>query len=84
MQPKPILTKHLVFKPNKQTFDLDNLPIGAAQDVRKTQGKALQAQTQGDLWYLQLVAEIPDAGASMETGEIGSFELNGSEQNVSD
>lgn len=58
MQPQPVLEKHLVFKPNRQPGTAKPAQVGAAQDVQKSQVQALQAQTQGDLFYLQLVADI--------------------------
>lgn len=70
MQPQPLIEKHLVFKPNRKLTSAEDLPIGAAQEVSKSQLKPLQAQAQGDLFYMQLLAEVPDAGTVMEKGEI--------------
>lgn len=57
MQPVPVLEKHLVFKPNRLPASARPVQIGGAQDIQKSQVQALQAQNQGDLFYLQLVAE---------------------------
>ena len=56
MQPVPILEKHLIFKPNRQPGQTKPAQVGAAQDVQKS----LQTQTQGDLYYVQVVGELAE------------------------
>ena len=60
MQPVPVLEKHLVFKPNRLPASARPVQVGGAQDIQKSQVQALQAQNQGDLFYMQLVAEAFD------------------------
>ncbi len=57
MQPVPALEKHLVFKPNRLPASARPVQVGGAQDIQKSQVQALQAQNQGDLFYMQLVAD---------------------------
>ena len=57
MHPVPVLEKHLVFKPNRLPASARPVQVGGAQDIQKSQVQALQAQNQGDLFYMQLVAE---------------------------
>ena len=57
MQPVPVVEKHLVFKPNRLPASARPVQVGGAQDIQKSQVQALQAQNQGDLFYMQLVAE---------------------------
>ena len=58
MQPVPVLEKHMVFKPRRSPGSGRPAQTGAGQGVANPQLQALQAQTQGDLFYLQLVANI--------------------------
>ena len=60
MQPVPVLENHLVFKPNRSSGSSRAVQVGAAQDIQKSQVQALQAQAQGDLFYMQLVADVSD------------------------
>ena len=60
MQPVPVLEKHLIFKPNRLPASARPVQVGGAQDIQKSQVQALQAQNQGDLFYMQLVAEAFD------------------------
>ena len=60
MQPVPVLEKHLVFKPNKNENKARGAQVGGAQDVQK----ALQKETQGEVFYVQLVGER-DEGAQV-------------------
>ena len=60
MQPVPVLEKHLVFKPNRLPASARPVQVGGAQGIQKSQVQALQAQNQGDLFYMQLVAEAFD------------------------
>ena len=62
MQPVPVLEKHLVFKPNRLPASTRPKQVGAAQDIQKAQMQALQAQTQGDLFYMQMVVDVSGAG----------------------
>ena len=71
MQPVPVFEKHLVFKPNRLPASARPVQVGGAQDIQKSQVQALQAQNQGDLFYLQLVAE-PTSTAMKGQGDQGS------------
>lgn len=88
MQPVPVLEKHLVFKPNKLSSSTRPVQVGGAQDIQKTQ-QALLAQTQGDLFYMQLVRDVaqtvskPPAEESMDIEMIGSGNSLPSEIEVS-
>lgn len=68
MQPQPVLEKHLVFKPNRKPALGRQMQVGGAQDVQ-AKAQALQAQTQGDLYYLQLVAEVDERRSKEEDRE---------------
>ncbi|KAL9130998.1 MAG: hypothetical protein Q9175_006881 [Cornicularia normoerica] len=58
MQPSPIqLEKHLIFKPNRPPGSVGSLKVGGVQDVN-VQKSQIQAHTLGDLFYMQLVAEV--------------------------
>ena len=58
MQPRPIhLEKHLVFKPNRLPGSIGSLKVGGAQDVNVHKSQ-IQAHALGDLFYMQLVAEV--------------------------
>lgn len=57
MQPFPHSEKHLVFKPNRPPGSVGSLKIGGAQDVT-VQKSQIQAHTLGDLFHVQLVAEV--------------------------
>lgn len=67
MQPQSVLEKHLVFKPNREPASVRPVQVGAVQDVQKSQVQALQAQTQGDLFYLKLVRNVTTAALEEET-----------------
>ena len=58
MQPVSVLEKHMVFKPHRSPSSGRPAQTGAGQGVANPQLQALQAQTQGDLFYLQLVTNI--------------------------
>ena len=49
--------KHLVFKPNRLPGSIGSLKVGGAQDVN-VQKSQIQSHTLGDLFYMQLVAEV--------------------------
>lgn len=66
MQPVPILEKHLVFRPNKGPGSAGLVQAGSGHDGQK---KALQAQTQGELFYMQLVADVSGASLGEESQE---------------
>ena len=70
MQPVPVLEKHLVFKPNRLPASTRPIQVGGAQDIQKSQVQALQAQNQGDFFYMQLVAE-PSSTKFKEQGHGG-------------
>ncbi|CAD6591422.1 MAG: Mediator of RNA polymerase II transcription subunit 18 [Alectoria sarmentosa] len=60
MQPRPIhLEKHLVFKPNRLPGSIGSLKVGGAQDVNVHKSQ-IQAHALGDLFYMQLVAEVEE------------------------
>lgn len=62
MQPSPIHSeKHLVFKPNRAPGSAGSLKVGGSQDVSVQKSQA-QAHTTGDLFYMQLVAEVSGRG----------------------
>lgn len=63
MQPIPILEKHLVFKPTKPPSAPGK--TGLAPSAQQGQMKNLQAQMQGDVFYLKLVGEIHDTGTKL-------------------
>lgn len=46
-----------MFKPNRPPGSVGSLKVGGAQDVN-VQKSQIQAQTLGDLFYVQLVAEV--------------------------
>lgn len=69
MQPQPFLEKHLVFKPARLPSGFRPGHTGAVQGVPNAQIQAIQAQTQGDIFYLQLVADINTTTASKEQGQ---------------
>ena len=71
MQPVPVLEKHLVFKPNRLPASARPVQVGGAQDIQKSQVQALQVQNQGDLFYMQLVAEA--SSPSLEGQVDGGF-----------
>ena len=57
MQPVPIVEKHLIFKPDKGPGLEKSVQASGAQEPKKNQVQVLQAQTHGELFYMQLVAE---------------------------
>ena len=56
MQPRVVLEKHLIFKPTRSPET--RAQVGGNQGIQGAQIKALKAQMQGDLFYLQLVGDI--------------------------
>ena len=84
MQPVPVLEKHLVFKPNRLPASARPVQVGGAQDIQKSQVQALQAQNQGDLFYMQLVAEA--SSPSFEGQVDGGFKakVDGSDEIMRD
>lgn len=68
MQPQPFLEKHLVFKPARLPPGSRPGHTGAVQGVPNPQIQAIQAQTQGDIFYLQLVADVNTTTASKDQG----------------
>lgn len=71
MQPQPFLEKRLVFKPAKLPPGPRPSHAGAVQGVPNQQIQAIQAQTQGDNFYLQLVGDVNTTKISKEQG-VGS------------
>lgn len=71
MQPVPVFEKHLVFKPNKAAGSTGPVQGGSGQDAQR---RALQAQTQGDLFYIQLVADVSDQ--SLEEASGGGMDID--------
>ncbi len=68
MQPVPIPSeKHLVFKPNRPPGSVGSLKVGGAQDVN-VQKSQIQAHTLGDLFNMQLVAEVSGCSMAWELG----------------
>lgn len=78
MQPVPILEKHMVFRPNKAAGSALPVQVGNAQDIQKSQVQALQAQVQGELFYIQLVADVADKilGEDIQEGADVDMERN--------
>ena len=76
MQPVPVLEKHLVFKPNRQPSHTEPVQVGAAQDVQKQ----LQAHTQGDVFYVQVVGEADREDGGNETDDHKQREGIGAEE----
>lgn len=68
MQPQPFLEKRIVFKPVKLPPATRPSHAGAVQGVPNSQIQAIQAQTQGDNFYLQLVGEVNTTQTSKEQG----------------
>lgn len=62
MQPKPILEKHLVFKPNRPLASVRASSATARQGVSTSQPQTFQAL--GDLFYLKVVIDINDLTSS--------------------
>ncbi|MCJ1467206.1 Mediator of RNA polymerase II transcription subunit 18 [Pseudocyphellaria aurata] len=71
MQPQPFVEKHLVFKPARLPGGSRPAHVGAVQGVANPQIQAIQAQTQGDIFYLQLVADVeaPNKDQDQSQGE---------------
>ncbi|MCJ1271717.1 Mediator of RNA polymerase II transcription subunit 18 [Lobaria immixta] len=69
MQPQPFLEKHLIFKPARLPPGSRPGHTGAVQGVPNPQIQAIQAQTQGDIFYLQLVADVDITKASKDQGQ---------------
>jgi hypothetical protein len=78
MQPQPILEKHLIFKPARLPAAARPAHVGAFQGVQNSQLQALQGQTSGDLYYLQLVGDIGARGSGrrgLREGEEGVIDV---------
>lgn len=58
MQPKPIVEKHVVFKPNRPLASVRASSAIARQGVSNSQLQILQ--TLGDLFYLKVVVDVND------------------------
>lgn len=69
MQPQPFVEKHLIYKPARLPAGPRPGHTGAVQGVPNPQIQAIQAQTQGDIFYLQLVADVNTTTASKEQGQ---------------
>lgn len=80
MQPVPVLEHHLVFKPNRLSGPARPVQVGGAQDIQKSQ-QALQAQAQGDLFYMQLVADVADTASTAQTKEDQNAAMSFNEEN---
>ncbi|KAK4694665.1 hypothetical protein P7C71_g2957, partial [Lecanoromycetidae sp. Uapishka_2] len=78
MQPVPILEKHLVFKPNKIPGSAGPAQAVNGQDAQK---RALQAQTQGELFYMQLVADVSERPAEASQGD-ADVDMDQHEQDI--
>ena len=74
MQPQPILEKHLIFKPNRKPGSGAQKQVGGAQDIQKAGAQAVQAQ---DLFYVQLVADVEEAGGKEEKENVGDAAMDG-------
>ena len=61
MQPQRVVERHLIFKPSRSPIQRGG-QVGGSQGVQGAQIQALQGQMHGDLFFLQLVADI--AGSS--------------------
>jgi len=78
MQPQHILEKHLIFKPARLPAAARPAHVGAFQGVQNSQLQALQGQTSGDLYYLQLVGDIGARGSGrrgLREGEEGVIDV---------
>lgn len=79
MQPQPYIEKRLIFKPTESapgTTARSAPSTGTVQGVSASQVQALQAQTQGDVFYLQLVADI-EGGEGEKGREAGGEDRDG-------
>ncbi|KAI9680482.1 MAG: Mediator of RNA polymerase II transcription subunit 18 [Caeruleum heppii] len=89
MQPKRVIERHLVFKPRRGPSNRSG-QVGGSQDVQSQQAQTLQAQMQGDLFYMQLVGDLierfaqnqqlpleatAEASADVSHRDIGSINL---------
>ena len=57
MQPQSITERHLIFKPTR-TPGINGTRVAAKPGTSNSQVQALQAQMQGDLFYVQLVSDL--------------------------
>ncbi|KAK3171196.1 NRPS [Lepraria neglecta] len=80
MQPVPFLENHLIFKPKRLSGPARPVQVGGAQDIQKSQ-QALQAQAQGDLFYMQLVTDVADTASTAQTEEDQDAAMNDNEEN---
>ena len=80
MQPVPVLEKHLVFKPNRLPASARPVQVGGAQDIQKSQVQALQAQNQGDLFYMQLVADSAHTSLKGQGDGVLDAKIDGSDE----
>ena len=80
MQPVPFLENHLVFKPKRLSGPARPVQVGGAQDIQKSQ-QALQAQAQGDLFYMQLVTDVADTASTAQIEEDQDAVMNDNEEN---
>ena len=59
MQPQQIAARHLLFKPTRPSSARAN-QNSSSTGVQSSQAQALQAQMQGDLFYMQLVGDVKE------------------------
>ena len=87
MQPQPLVEKHLMFKPARIPPVPRSGQTGAVQGVPNPQIQTIQAQTQGDVFYLQLVTEVETTTDPKEHGQgdenLGRGETGTAEDGVS-
>ena len=84
MQPVPIRERHLVFKPNRLPGSARPVQVGGAQAIQKTQAQALQSQGQGDLFYMQLVADISDSSLNRQGDPGQNVKIDGHDYIMTD
>ena len=72
MQPQPILERHLIFKPKRR--DTKSTRASAKPGGPGSQAQTLQAQMQGDLFYLQLVGKVPVDSSSAPSEALAKVE----------
>jgi mediator of RNA polymerase II transcription subunit 18 len=67
MQPQHVVERHLIFKP-RRTPSMRATQVGASQGIQSQQSQALKGQLSGELFYLQLVGEVPYPSSAIGNG----------------
>ncbi|KAL8684977.1 MAG: hypothetical protein Q9218_008046 [Villophora microphyllina] len=79
MQPQPFHEKHTVYKPTRPPNRAPTTQVGGSQAI-KSQGNAVHAAMQGDLFYLHVVEDLAEKGE----GDEGNGDTNGVEDDARD